>query len=179
MHLHFVWLAVWVLSPDWLCRKFQFAILTRRLGEAATPEGGRGLRAVPRLSIILYPDICLTTEEKSRKNLSQGIRKVLDLQAPSAIRLVDWPAGPHTVTLLPTSSGYFSSQTFSRINTPTYSIPVTLHTYSPMKMEQTECSETLAFKLQTPVNHSEESIRHSEYGESLKSRLLMFYLPKL
>jgi hypothetical protein len=27
-----------------------------------------------------------------------------------------------------------------------------------MKMEQTECSETLAFKLQTPVNHPEESL---------------------
>jgi hypothetical protein len=27
-----------------------------------------------------------------------------------------------------------------------------------MKMEQTECSETLTFKLQTPVNHPEESI---------------------
>jgi hypothetical protein len=31
-------------------------------------------------------------------------------------------------------------------------------TYSPMKMEQTECSETLEFKLQAPLNHSEESI---------------------
>jgi hypothetical protein len=29
-----------------------------------------------------------------------------------------------------------------------------------MKIEQTECSETLAFKLQTPGNHPEESIRH-------------------
>jgi hypothetical protein len=33
-----------------------------------------------------------------------------------------------------------------------------------------QCSETLAFKLQTPVNHPEESKRHSEQGESLKSR---------
>jgi hypothetical protein len=31
-----------------------------------------------------------------------------------------------------------------------------------MKMEQTECSETLAFKLQTPVSHPEESIRQAE-----------------
>jgi hypothetical protein len=30
----------------------------------------------------------------------------------------------------------FSSQTFSRINTPTFSNPVILHTYPPMKMEQ-------------------------------------------
>jgi hypothetical protein len=27
---------------------------------------------------------------------------------------------------------------------------VILHTYPPMKMEQTECSETLAYKIQTP-----------------------------
>ena len=31
--------------------------------------------AVPRLC-ELYPDICLTTEEKARKNLSQGSRRV-------------------------------------------------------------------------------------------------------
>jgi hypothetical protein len=29
-----------------------------------------------------------------------------------------------------------------------------------MKMEQTECSETLAFKLQMPGNNPEESKRH-------------------
>jgi hypothetical protein len=29
----------------------------------------------------------------------------------------------------------------------------------------------LAFKPQTPVNHPEESIQHSEHGESLKSRI--------
>jgi hypothetical protein len=39
-----------------------------------------------------------------------------------------------------------------------------------MKMEQTQCSETLAFKLQTPGNHPEESVKYSEHGESLKSR---------
>jgi hypothetical protein len=31
------------------------------------------------------------------------------------------------------------------------------YTSSPMKMEQTKCSEMLAFNLQTPVNHPEES----------------------
>jgi hypothetical protein len=40
---------------------------------------------------------------------------------------------------------------------PIFSITVTLHTYSPMKMEHTQCSETLAFKLQTPVNHPVEA----------------------
>ena len=34
-----------------------------------------------------------------------------------------------------------------------------LHTYRPMKMEQTECSETLAYKIQTPGNCPEEIIQ--------------------
>jgi hypothetical protein len=34
--------------------------------------------------------------------------------------------------------------------------------YSPMKMERTECSETLAFKLQTPVNKPEESTQQQQ-----------------
>jgi hypothetical protein len=45
-----------------------------------------------------------------------------------------------------------------------------LHTYPPMKMEQTVCSETLAYKIQMPGNYPEESIQHTEHGESLKSR---------
>ena len=39
-----------------------------------------------------------------------------------------------------------------------------------MKMEQIKCSETSAYKIQTPGNYPEESIQHSEHGESLKSR---------
>jgi hypothetical protein len=35
---------------------------------------------------------------------------------------------------------------------PIFSTAVTLQTNSPMNMEQTECSETLAFKIQTPRN---------------------------
>ena len=34
-----------------------------------------------------------------------------------------------------------------------------LHTYLPMKMEQTECSETSAYKIQTPGNYPEENIQ--------------------
>jgi hypothetical protein len=52
-----------------------------------------------------------------------------------------------------------SSQTFSCINTPTFSIPLILHTYLPMKMEQTECSEMSAYKIQTPGNYPEESMQ--------------------
>jgi hypothetical protein len=41
-----------------------------------------------------------------------------------------------------------------------------------MKMEQTEGSETLAYKIQTPANYPEENIQHTEHGESLKSSVL-------
>jgi hypothetical protein len=41
-----------------------------------------------------------------------------------------------------------------------------------MKMEQTECSETSAYKIQTPGNCPEEIIQHLEHSESLKSRIL-------
>ena len=37
-------------------------------------------------------------------------------------------------------------------------------------MEQTVCSETLAYKIQMPGNYPEESIQHSEHSENLKSR---------
>jgi hypothetical protein len=39
-------------------------------------------------------------------------------------------------------------------------------------MEQTECSETSAYKIQTPGNYPEESIQNSKCGENLKSRSL-------
>jgi len=41
-----------------------------------------------------------------------------------------------------------------------------------MKMELTECSETSEYKIQMPGNYPEESIQHSEHGESFKSRRL-------
>ena len=41
-----------------------------------------------------------------------------------------------------------------------------------MKMEQTQCYETSAHKIQTPGNYPEESIEPTEQGESLKSRSL-------
>ena len=37
-----------------------------------------------------------------------------------------------------------------------------------MKMEKAECSETSAYKNQMPGNYPEESIQHSEQGESLE-----------
>jgi hypothetical protein len=44
------------------------------------------------------------------------------------------------------------------------------NTYPPMTMEQIKCSETSAYKIQTPGNHSKERVQHSEHGENLKSR---------
>jgi len=35
------------------------------------------------------------------------------------------------------------------------------YTYLPMKMEQTECSETSAYKIQTPGNYPEENIQQN------------------
>jgi len=43
-----------------------------------------------------------------------------------------------------------------------------LHIYLPIKMEQTGCSETSAYKIQTSGNYPEESIQHTEHGQSLK-----------
>jgi hypothetical protein len=42
-------------------------------------------------------------------------------------------------------------------------------------MEQIECSETSAYKIQTPGNHPEENIQHTEHGESLKSKIVVSY----
>jgi len=61
------------------------------------------------------------------------------------------------------------------------SVPKRLHikgTYLPIKIEQTECSETSAYKIQTSGKYPEESIQHSEHGESLKSRILQKLLNK-
>jgi hypothetical protein len=38
-----------------------------------------------------------------------------------------------------------------------------LFTYLPMKMEQTECFETSAYKIQTPGNYPEENIQHTKH----------------
>jgi hypothetical protein len=44
-------------------------------------------------------------------------------------------------------------------------------------MEQTECSETSAFKTQTPGNYPKEITQHSKHGEILKSiNIVIFQL---
>jgi len=41
-------------------------------------------------------------------------------------------------------------------------------------MEQTECSEMLAYKIRTPRNYPQENIQHTEHSESLKSDLVAY-----
>ena len=43
----------------------------------------------------------------------------------------------------------------------------------PAYEDGTECSETSAYKIQTPKNYPEESVQHSEHVESLKSSLIL------
>jgi hypothetical protein len=89
--------------------------------------------------------VMLLTEydKTSKHHVKQGDRVVSDPPPPSH------PAS-YWLRL-------FSSQTFSRVNTPTFSNLVILQTYPPMKMEGTECFETSAYKIQTPGNYPEES----------------------
>jgi len=54
------------------------------------------------------------------------------------------------------------SPTFFHINTPTFPKLVILRTHPPMKMEKTGCSETAAYKIQTPGNYPEESIQQKK-----------------
>ena len=51
----------------------------------------------------------------------------------------------------------------------TLSVP---SSYLPAYKDGTECSETSAYKIQTPGSYPEESIQHSEHGESLNSRMV-------
>ena len=68
-----------------------------------------------------------------------------------------------------------SNQSSSRINTPKFSTPDFLHTYPLIKMEQTECPEMSAYKIQKLGNYPEESTQHSEHDESLKSKTNTWY----
>jgi len=62
----------------------------------------------------------------------------------------------------------FSSQTFSRWLPKLFSNLVIHHL--PAYEDGTECSETSAYKIQTPGNYPKGNIQHREHGGSLKSR---------
>ena len=49
-----------------------------------------------------------------------------------------------------------------------YGVYFILH-IQPMKMEHIECSETLAYIIQTPGKYPKEYVQDSKHGESLKS----------
>ena len=49
------------------------------------------------------------------------------------------------------------------------------YSHLPAYEDGTECSETSAYKLQTPGNYPKESIQHTEHGESLKSKVFFVY----
>jgi hypothetical protein len=80
------------------------------------------------------------------------------------------------VTLLPMSLGYFQAKP-SPVCIPQLLSNLVIITYLPMKMEQTERSETSAYKIQTPGNYPEEIIQRTEHSKSFKSRKLCFTLP--
>ena len=52
-------------------------------------------------------------------------------------------------------------------------IPSSLYSHLPAYEDGTECSETSAYKLQTPRYYTKESIQHTERGERLKSSVFL------
>ena len=67
------------------------------------------------------------------------------------------------------------NSTASEFYVPTFQNALSVpSSQAPVKMEGTECSKTLAYQIQTLGNYPEESTRHSECGESLKSRISCF-----
>jgi hypothetical protein len=73
--INFAWLAVWVLSPDWLSRKLGVCdFFPRRLGEAAAPGEGECGPCPDFASHTLAFALQL---RKITENLSHGNRKGL------------------------------------------------------------------------------------------------------
>jgi hypothetical protein len=54
-----------------------------------------------------------------------------------------------------------------------------IHTNPAMKMEQTDCSETSAFNIQTPGKYPEENIPYLQHGESLKTTIVYMFRLKM
>jgi hypothetical protein len=83
--------------------------------------------------------------------------------------------GPFTSTaccvlsLPPSCPSFLLAQTTSPYKCWLLSIRVIIQTYPPMKMEQIQCSETSAYKIQTPGNYPEDNILHPQHCESLKT----------
>ena len=103
---------------------------------------------LPRFDTVLFLPHLLTT------GLHLGVLALHSL-------LSTWTHPPH----IPSPSDWlrlFSSQTFSHINTPRISSQLFFLLTPPIKMEHTECSETLTHKIQTPLgNHPKEKIQYT------------------
>ena len=54
-----------------------------------------------------------------------------------------------------------------------------LHTTTCLRRWKTDCSETSAYKIQTPGNNPEESIQHLQHGKRLKSRIWSYFIHHL
>jgi len=80
---NFGWLAVWVPSTDWLCRKRRYQVLRRT--RRTWGEGNCGPCPDFELNTLAFA----LQLRKITENLSQGSRIELGWSAPSAIRLVD------------------------------------------------------------------------------------------
>jgi len=80
---------------------------------------------------------------------------------------------PYPVTLLPVGSGYFGAK-----HSPVW-IPQLFSNLAIIHLlayeDGTECSETSAYKIQTPGNYQEENMQHTEHSESLKPRMCNTY----
>jgi hypothetical protein len=59
------------------------------------------------------------------------------------------------------------------------STSVFIHTYPPLKMEQIQCSETSAYKIQTPGNYPKDNILHQQHSESLKTTYNLYFSIKV
>jgi hypothetical protein len=66
--------------------------------------------------------------------------------------------------------GEIYGKKFGSQNSPTFLKSSSFYTHLRAYEDGTECSETSAYKIQTPGNYPEEVIQHPEHGESLKSR---------
>jgi hypothetical protein len=76
---------------------------------------------------------------------------------------------PYPVTLLLLAQAIFEPSLSFPVNTPTF----LKHSHSaPFRLRRwnRRYSEMSAYKIQTLENYPEQSIQHSEHGESLKSR---------
>jgi hypothetical protein len=73
--INFAWLAVWVLIPDWLCRKLGVCQFLGRLDEGAASGGKAGDATVPEFAS--YTLAFALQLRKIAENPSQGSRKAL------------------------------------------------------------------------------------------------------